>query len=1079
MLGSLSVALAVAMTAQNPRGAATLESGFRHPPVLAQPHTWWHWMGGNASKEGITADLEAMKQAGIGGAHIFDAGQGIPAGPIAYNSPAWRDLMAFAMEEAGRLGLEMTMHNCSGWSSSGGPWVKPEDAMKKVTFRTEVFEGPGVAPTVPEPPTVGGYYRDIATFAVPSVEGAFNRDRQSSLTGLAGNPGVSDELNWPVAGIGRIVNLTKRGDRRLGQGRWIVLRMGYTLTGARNVASRDSGEGLEVDKLSAESLDRYLEGALLPLVKRIGDPVGKSFTTVLIDSYETGFQNWTPKMVEDFKRLRGYDPTPFLPTLAGFAVDDEKTTLKFLFDFRRTLADLWAENYSGHFAKRLGEFGLQLAVEPYGNGNFDPFTYAKPAGLIMGEYWVGEGTINGSVKMSSSVAHLYGRKVVGAEALTASQEQAGWRNQPRQWKPFADRGYTTGINRIIYHRFAHQPWAQGVLPGMTMGPWGSHVDRTNTFWSFMKQWDEYLARCQFMLQSGRFYGDVLLFAGEGMPQQYIGENQALPDVPEGYGFDFCGVDPLMSLSVKGGQIALPNGATYRLLALPNMDKMSLATLKKIRSLVRAGAVVVGPRPTASPSLADGPTGDAEVAKLASSIWGVGPSGVRSFGKGQVFWGMTVAQALKRLQVAPDFTTRSRRVSAIHRRIGETDAYFVASMQPNPHRATCGFRVAGRVPELWHPESGTIEDAPIWRTTRTGVEVDIPLESDGSVFVVFRRPIAGEPHVASVVATPADRVGQPAKTLRILRAEYGALGQPGKTMDVTRVLSSLVQDGSLQITASNGEMGGDPAYNIVKSLRVEYEFGGETRTVEVRENEQLTIGDAPYPGAPPLYEVGSSPGGPTLRVWQSGRYSVKLSTGKTVALEPRGLPAPLEVGGPWDVRFPEGWDAPSLVTLDKLVSWTEHEDFGVRHFSGTATYAKRLKIPAEFLRAGLRLVLDLGDVRELARIRVNGKLVASIWKPPFRVDVTDVAQPGDNVLQVEVTNLWTNRLIGDEQFPDDMGWDGQRLRDWPAWFVQGKPRPEPRRKTFTTWRHNTKDTPLLPSGILGPVILRPVAVLKIR
>jgi len=336
-------------------------------------------------------------------------------------------------------------------------------------------------------------------------------------------------------------------------GKWTLLRIGYTLTGARNVASRPSGEGLEVDKLSKKSLDNFFDGGLKPLFARIGDPVGKAFKTVLIDSYETGFQNWTPGIEGEFKRLRGYDPTPYLPALAGFVVKDSRTTQGFLFDYRRTIADLWSENYSGHFAERLKGYGLQLAVEPYGNGSFDPFTYAKPAGLIMGEYWVGEGTIGGSVKSASSVAHVYGHNVVGAEALTASPEQAGWRNQPRQWKPFADRGYANGISRIIYHRFAHQPFNNSVLPGMTMGPWGSHVDRTNTFWSYMPQWDKYLARCQYMLQSGLYVADVCLFSGEGAPQESDGEGYNLPEVPKGYNYDFCGIDPLMTLKVKGSQ----------------------------------------------------------------------------------------------------------------------------------------------------------------------------------------------------------------------------------------------------------------------------------------------------------------------------------------------------------------------------------------------------------------------------------------------------------------------------------------------------------------------------------------------
>ncbi len=1056
----------------------TLDAMFVNPPEWAKPHTWWHWMAGNVTKEGSTADLEAMKQAGIGGAHIFDAGQGIPAGPVAYNSPEWRALMAHAMSEAQRLGLDMTMHNCSGWSSSGGPWVKPEDAMKRTTFRIENFDGPGVPPAVSQPPTVGGYYQDIATYAIPYVEGSFNRDRQNNLIGLGGNPGQSEELDWPVVPKGAVVNLTAKPNQRLSQGRWVIVRLGYTLTGAHNVASRPSGEGLEVDKLSAKSLDSYLAGCLEPLFKTIGGPVGGSFRTVLIDSYETGFQNWTPTMVQDFRKLRGYDPTPYLPALAGFAVGDKQTTLKFFFDFRRTLADLWAQNYSGHFAKRLKEHGLQLAVEPYGNGDFDPFTYAKPAGLIMGEYWVGEGAINASTKQSASVAHVYGHSVVGAESLTAAPNEAGWRNQPRQWKPFADRSFTHGINRIIYHRFAHQPWVAGVLPGMTMGPWGSHVDRTNTFWSFMPEWDNYLARCQAMLQSGLFVADVCLFTGDSAPQQYTGEGYNLPPVPKGFDFDYCGLDPLMTLKVKDGRLVLPNGASYAVLALPNTGRMTAAVAKKIKALVLAGAQVSGPKPIGSPSLADGAKGSALVAKIGDELWGDRRSGSKPFGKGQVCWGMPLEAVLGAAKVAPDFLCDSPQVSEIHRRIGDVDAYFVATTRKSPKKEVCFFRVSGKVPEIWNPETGEIADATVWQGAPIHTWVELPLEGDGSAFVVFRRPAKDVDSVVSIAPKYEETVGQPAPVLHIVKAEYGAFDKPNGTMDVTALLEKRIDGSVLEIAASNDEMGGDPAFNVVKELRATYEYGGKSYSVTVQENGMLAIGNTNAKAAPFPFEVVQGAKAKELRLTQNGSFDIRWASGATANAVARGIPAPLEIDGPWEVRFPAGWDAPERTTFGKLASWTENENLGIRYFSGTATYTKRFTMPRMVTEPPMRVVLDLGDVRELARVRLNGKAVAAFWKAPFRVDVTDSVKVGENLLEVEVTNLWTNRLIGDEQYPDDMGWEGDHLKGWPEWFLKGEPRPEPRRKTFTTWRHISKDTPLLPSGLLGPVTLRSVMVMPI-
>lgn len=1059
--------------------ANALATSFQNPPASSRPHTWWHWMDGNITKEGITADLRAMKSAGIGGAHIFDVGQGVPSGPIVYNSPEWRDLMVHALREAKKLGLDMTMHNCAGWSSSAGPWVKPEDAMKKVVFATATVPGGG-KPTLPKPQINGGYYRDIAIQVLPTRE-LPGKSSLGTLTGLGPNPGAVTTLDWPAIDSATSVPLDRiRPDGTLDfdlpSGDWTILRMGETLTGAQNVASRDSGRGLEVDKLSAASLDRFLEGGLKPLLDQLG--TDSALHTVLIDSYETGYNNWTPGMLQEFAARRGYDATPYLPSLAGYVVGTPERTLGFLFDYRRTIAELWAKNYSGHFAKRLKERGLNLAIEPYGNGNFDPFTFGKPANLIMGEYWVGDSQINPSVKHAASVAHVYGHSVVGAEALTATPEQAGWRNQPRQWKPYADHAMTLGINRVIYHRFAHQPWVNNVLPGMTMGPWGSHVDRGNTIWPYMATWNTYLSRCQYLLQQGKFVGDILLFTGEDSPQSYAGEGQTLPEMPAGYDYDFCGRDPLMSLTVKNGRLVLPNGASYAVLALPQSTRMSLPLLNRIKNLVAQGATVIGPRPNGTPSLSEAlKGGEASVAQIAREVWGQssGASGRNKFGKGTVVWGKSVGDVLKGMGVTPDFLTATKGVRAIHRRIGEAEAYFVASTQPYPHSATAKFRTSAknvRV-ELWHPETGQIEEAPVWRQVAGAIEVPLTLESDGSVFVMITPTTRKSIHLTSTKATPAVVKKQVEPPLRILKAVYGDASS-GKTIDVTAIVAAAAGPHSLRIVASNTDMGGDPAFNIVKSLVVTYKLGDEVKTVVIRENAKLEIGNLPNSGTPPVFEVR----GRNAHIWQNGDFSKSWSNGSSVRFQVRDVPQPVALKGPWSLKFPSGWDAPATATYNKLESWTESKDFGIKHFSGTVAYSAEFGLSRAQLRGKDRLYLDLGDVRELCRIRLNGKLIATQWKPPFRVDITDSARVGQNKLEVEVTNLWVNRLIGDEQFPDDMGWNGSQLKGWPDWFVKGTPRPEPRRKTFTTWRHNYKDTPLLPSGLLGPVMLRWVRVVPL-
>jgi hypothetical protein len=191
-----------------------------------------------------------------------------------------------------------------------------------------------------------------------------------------------------------------------------------------------------------------------------------------------------------------------------------------------------------------------------------------------------------------------------------------------------------------------------------------------------------------------------------------------------------------------------------------------------------------------------------------------------------------------------------------------------------------------------------------------------------------------------------------------------------------------------------------------------------------------------------------------------------------------VPAPLSISGSWSLKFAPIWGAPSSVKLGELRSWTEHSESGVSYFSGTATYEKELEIPAERLAAGHELWLDLGTVKNFAEVSLNGQDLGVLWKPPFRANLTAAAKPGPNTLHIKITNLWPNRVIGDEQLPPDTEWDGKKLKKWPQWLLDGQPSPTGR-LTFTTWHHWTKEDPLLPSGLLGPVTLRTAEIMAPR
>ncbi|MCH7224884.1 glycosyl hydrolase [Haloferula sp. A504] len=986
-----------------PAAASDLEAGFRNPPDSARPHTWWHWMNGNVSREGITTDLEAMEQAGIGGAMIFFlAGPhhncDTPRGAVDYLGPAWLEMMKHAADECQRLGLEFGMHNCAGWCTTGGPWITPELAMQKLVSSEIVVEGGRtISEKLPQPEVALGHYRDIAVYAVPAeLDTGFRMPKWQSKSGQRGGPaGRQPALNPLPQGAAipadRIINVTGRFERsgtltwRAPAGRWKIIRLGHTPTGMTNKPAPDYVTGLEVDKLRREGLEVHWKHGIQPLLDHLGPHVGKAFKHLTIDSYEAGLHHWTPRMKEEFEKRRGYDPSPYLLALTGRAITDGPTTERFYWDFRRTIADLFAENYYGHMAQLCHEHGLLFTTEPY-TSCFEGLQIGGKADIPMAEFW-SNGKYSFSMRLAASAAHTHGRRIAAAEAFTAGPDIGKWTNHPGSMKTVGDRAWAAGINRFVFHRYAHQPW-DDVVPGMTMGQYGIHFERTTTWWEPGRAWLDYIRRSQFLLQDGEFGADVLVFAGNAMPN---GAAHREDLSAAGYGYDSCGTDIFAGLTVDDGDVVVPCGKRYRLLVLPNHSFHTPAQARKLRELVRAGATVHGPKPQHTPSNGNFPASEQELAAIGDEVWGkCDGTTVASnrFGKGRVFSGISVVETLAEMGIAPALELPGETpVEWIHRRHDGADSFFVSNPSESTMSLVAGFRAPGRRPEFWDAETATLRPAAGWSAGEDHVRVPLQLAPGKSVFVVFR-----EPYPATLDSDPVVRATDPAK-------------------------DSLIP------------------------------FGDETGEV-------------------------------SLRAWHNGRHALHRASGKTVPLEVTGLPAPLALDGAWTVRFPPGRGAVDEAVFDPLVAWNEHPNPGIRHFSGTATYKCRFQLPDGFRAGDGEVWLDLGEVEVIAEVRLNGKELGVLWHPPFRVEVSGALQSGDNTLEVEVTNLWINRLIGDEQHPDDCEWDGKALARWPDWFVEGRPRPSKERVTFTTWKHWTAADPLQPSGLIGPVTLRPARLVPL-
>ena len=1150
-----------------------LESGFRQPPDSAKPQTWWHWVSGNVTPEGITADLKAMKQIGLGGAQIFTVDQSAVKGPVKFMSPEWRKLVHQALQEGDRLSLEMAMEGCEGWSESGGPWIEPAQSMQKVVWtENQVQGGQKVSLALPQPETVRGYYEDIALFAFPTVAGD-DLPAPKQITGSSadfdgakllqtppgttqldnttpsqpmwvecafaqpitcrglelstrGWPGAVGELQvsddgtnfrkvWPVSGQGAIsfpaitgqyfrlwfpkvtprspkiefdaikfcgariqditrlsgmgvvtnppftevtlspadvidpkslVDLTGKTEWDAPAGKWTLLRLGHTSTGATTHPS--ASPGLECDKLSRAAVEGHIQNLYGPVFDDSPDLVGRSFRYMVLDSWEAGCENWTPLMRDEFKKRRGYDLWPWLPALTGRIVQNADATERFLWDYRRTLADLVADNHYGTFQAAAHAHHMGLASEATGIGLptvADQLQCKGRTDIPMGEFWVNQtgGSNVDDPKEAACAAHIYGKTIAATESYTSLPSTASWTNDPYSLKMEGDKEFCLGVNRFIFHRYAAQPWLDR-YPGMSMGPWGINFERTNTWWNQASAWMSYLSHCEYLLQQGRFVADLCYFYGEGAPVS-VQQNRLNPAAPPGYDYDVCNAEILLGqMSVEDGQIVLQSGMRYRVLVLPATDRMTLPVLSKIQSLVEAGAVVYGPRPVKSPSLVDYPGCDDQVRALAQEVWG-DCDGAKvkehSYGKGRVVWGEPLASILT---VPPDFDAHQLNLLDIHRVDGDTDIYFVSSQHSVPMDAECTFRVSGKVPELWHPDTGVMETAPIYHSAKDVTSVRLRFDPSGSVFVIFRKPDTGADHPISVARADADIKSSGA--FQILKATYGAKNGTG-VEDVTATLTALVQKGVLNVQVGNNLFGGDPAPLMPKQLSVEYLLDGKPQSQTLDENETLLL-TKPAPEFPEATLLADGQNGLQLEAAHAGTYNVTMAGGTVRTVSVPSLPAPMEITGPWTLDFPPKWGAPAQVTLDRLISWTESPDTGVKYFSGTATYHTSVTVPADLLGNGRRVYLDLGEVKNLAELSINGKALGILWKAPFRLDVTDAVKSGSNQVEIKLTNLWPNRIIGDLQVPED-----QRL-------------------TWTSVSLYKKDSPLLPSGLFGPVQLIP-------
>lgn len=588
---------------------------------------------------------------------------------------------------------------------------------------------------------------EIRLLAAPRIE----RFEEKQLAKMFQTPlPLWNEYQWPqqpsVDGQGgiidpaKVINLTKdllsNGtlNWNVPAGNWIVVRYGMLPTGVTNGPASKEGIGLEIDKISDTWSQYHYDSFVGKIRNSIPAAERTALKWVVADSYETGSQNWTDDMATDFAQQYGYDPLPWLPVLSGRVVGAADQSDRFLWDLRRLIADRVAYKYVAGLRKASHKDGLKLWLENYGHWGF-PSEFLKYGGQsdeIGGEFW-NEGTLGDiECRAASSAAHIYGKTKVAAESFTAGGQ--AFVRYPALLKRRGDWSFTEGINHTLLHVFITQPY-EDLNPGVNAG-FGTEFNRKNTWFYQGKAFVDYIRRCNYLLQQGRAVNDVAYFIGEDAPKMTGIRN---PELPKGYSYDYINAEVIMNrVQVKEGKLVLPDGMSYRLLVLPQLETMRPELLQKIAQLVKQGATILGPVPQRSPSLQHYPEADEEVRQLAATLWGNDQLRQRKYGNGQVLSGMGMEEALHILKLQADVADLPAQVLYTHRSTPEGELYFITNQSATDISLSPAFRVTGKQPEWWDAVTGDIRDLPAFKEKDKNTVVPLALAPYQSGFVMFRK-----------------------------------------------------------------------------------------------------------------------------------------------------------------------------------------------------------------------------------------------------------------------------------------------------------------------------------------------------
>ncbi len=817
---------------QNTKTYETLKEAFLNPPSDARPKVYWWCLNGNIDTIRAKQEFRAMKDAGIAGFDFFEIGVPkqdtmIKGGPAFLNDESLK-IIKFVVNEAGKLNLTVGLNLASSWNA-GGSWTLPKNGGKSLYFSKTVVVGNQQLQKIklsfpeisfPKNALIGGtgkpmipfrdngkpvYYEEIAVLALPASVGKNSLDTTKIIDVTPYFDQKNDVLNWKAPA-----------------GNWEIFRYVCSNSGQQLVLPSPQSAGLTIDHFDSTAVETHLMYIINRLQPVLGDFRKTALKSFYLASYEARGFVWTSSLANEFKKVNGYQIRKFIPSLFNPELFDKETTKKIQSDFKKTLSELMINNLYKKSKEICNKYGLKINCEaggpgyPLYNGPAEPLKALGALDVLRGEFWINHSRLyedsNSAdsidilrvVKEVSAASHVYGRGIVEEEAFTSFQH---WQEGPSEMRPFGDRAFCEGMNRVVFHGFSHNITGSG-YPGFVYGA-GTHFNDKRVWWSKVRPFVDYLARVSAVFQNTSFVSDVLWYYGDKIPNSAAAKNTHFKVGP-GYDYEVINTEILLTkLSVKNGKLVLSNGAEFSVLALENEESIHPAVLKKLNELAKQGAVIIGEKPGKIAELKNYPTSVLSGEKLINQLWTDSKNVPKEISekKGKIFSGIKPIEMLNILKVSSDINYADKGLNIldfIHFSKNDIDFYFIRNTANEWISRNIGFRQQNKVPEVWEPVSGEIIPVPIFNQEGVYTNIPVTLPPYGSTFMAFKKATPTT-HYSGIFGD-----GQNPPLLRytkdgicILQNGKAVLKKTDQSISINNNLSTYSLDGSWEVTFAKG------------------------------------------------------------------------------------------------------------------------------------------------------------------------------------------------------------------------------------------------------------------------------------